>query len=437
MQLVTRNLRKSGLIACLLLLTLGSQAWSEQPITLEMWSHWQGEAVKMRFVEEIITEFEALHPDIRVHLRWIPKNRIYQSLSGLLPKGMGPDIFYADPFPAQLVRWMDKGYVLNIENSFDWNRFEPHSYDGLRNSSATGIYGVPIELAEYAIYYNKKLFAQAGIRIPQRGKFTANEFFEAVKTLRAHHIIPLAAGNQDRGIVSNLLFHGLLLRFAGIEKLQGLKTGRTSWRDENITAAFRYMKQLIDVGVFPKEMNRLSYAEGRALFVDGEAAMTTEGTWFFGKLADAEGHLPPHLEQWLGAMDYPAVPNGKGNQATERMTGGCYLIRESSSHTKEAVQFLQFMTSEHNGRKWIQYTQSPFGVRIDFKEQLSLPFLKELFNSRLDVREYLVPGVASMFDQATMQIWMRDVGQVFMGGGISVEEVLQRLEYATESDVNL
>lgn len=406
---------------------------SEERITLEMWSHWGGETMKMKFVEETIQAFEGLHPHIKIKLHWIPKARIDQSLRVSLPKGQGPDIFYAAPYPFQAQPWVKAGYLLDLKDKLDWDRFEPSSYKLFWEYPDGGIYGIPLEVAEYAIYYNKAIFAEAGITVPESGKFTTKEFLEIVNMFRAKGIIPIAIGNQDRGDASNMLFQGLLIRFAGANKVMGLMTGETLWTDPDIIAAFTYMKQLIDAGVFPEDLNRLKYEEGRALFVQGKSAMYTEGTWFFGKVADEQGNLPEGLQGRLGAMDYPTVPGGKGNSAIERFTGGCYVIRKESPHTQEAVQFLDFMTTAENALKWVKYTQSPCGMKVGFAEHVSYPFLQELFTSRGEVKEVVVPATGMLLGPAEYKVWARDVGIAFMGGGLSVEEVIQRLAEAART----
>ena len=127
-------------------------------------------------------------------------------------------------------------------------------------------------------------------------------------------------------------------------------------------------------------------------------------------------------------MDYPTVPGGKGNQAIERMTGGTYVIRQSSQHTEEAVAFLNFLTHEENGLKWIQYTQSPFSVNVGFKEHVSQQFLQELFASRADTSDLLVSGIGTFFNVEEYKVWTRDVGIAFMGGDMPIEEVIRKLD---------
>ena len=414
----------------LCLTVMAVPGFSAEKITLEMWSHWGGETMKMKFVEETIQAFEASHPDIRIKLQWIPKNMIQQSLQVSLPKGEGPDIFYAEPYPFQAQPWVQGGYLLDLKDQLDWSRFEPSAYQLLWEYPDGGIYGIPLEMAEFAIYYNKAIFADAGIAMPASGRFTAEEFLNVVKTFRTKGLIPVAVGNQDRGTASNMLLQGMLIRFAGAEKIKGLLKGETAWTDPDIVAAFTYMQQIIEAGVFPEDMNRLKYQAGRELFVQGKAAMYAEGTWFFGKIADEHGNLPAGLQGKLGALDYPTVIGGKGNAAIERFTGGSYVIRKTSPHTEAAVKFLDVMTSPENALKWVNYTQSPCGVKVGFAEHISSPFLQELFKSRGAVKDVVVPGIGTLLRPEEFKVWNRDVGMAFMGGNLSVAEVVQRLAKA-------
>ena len=93
------------------------------------------------------------------------------------------------------------------------------------------------------------------------------------------------------------------------------------------------------------------------------------------------------------------------------------------------------MTSQENGLKWIQYTQSPFGVNVGFMENVSYPFLQELFKSRGEVKELIVPGIGAILNPEELKVWTRDVGISFMGGSISVEEVIQRLDKAAHKNL--
>ena len=97
------------------------------------------------------------------------------------------------------------------------------------------------------------------------------------------------------------------------------------------------------------------------------------------------------------------------------------------------MEFLDFMTSRDNALKWLQYTQSPCGVNVGFAEHVSYPFLQELFRYRGEVRDFVVPGIFALLNSEESKVWARDVGIAFMGGSISVEEVVQRLAKAART----
>lgn len=88
------------------------------------------------------------------------------------------------------------------------------------------------------------------------------------------------------------------------------------------------------------------------------------------------------------------------------------------------------MTSAENARKWTRYTQSPVSVNAPLAEAVSAPFLAKFFAARQDCREILSPGIADLLSEEEYESWVRDVGILFLGGDLSVEETLQRLEAA-------
>ena len=410
---------------------------AEENSALEIWTHWTDGRTTggtETFLEETISDFEALYPHIKVKSRLLSKFRIIENLNTLLPLGKGPDIFYADPMPFQAHPWVLNGYLLDLRELLDWSRFRKDAYELPWQYPDGGIYGFPLEVAEYAIYYNRKIFAEAGITIPSSGKFSTGEFLNVVRMFRERGIIPIAIGNQDEGFASPMLLQGLLIRFAGAEKIKKLPLHETLWTDPDIVAAFRYMKELVDTGIFPKDMNRLTFQQGRELFLRGKAAMCVDGTWFFSKIADKDGNLPGTWHDNLGAMDYPTVPHGKGNRSIERITGWSYVVRKDSPHIREAVQFLNFLTYRPNALRWFRYRQQLYGINLDFTEHISFPYILELFRSRADVQDIVIPGPMFLLNPKELDVWKYDVGMLFMGGKLSVEEITQRLADAARSE---
>ena len=72
------------------------------------------------------------------------------------------------------------------------------------------IYGIPVSKEISYIYYNKDLFAQAGIEAPEVAFETWDEFFEVCDKLLEAGITPLGMDTADAGWLTNLWYSALI-----------------------------------------------------------------------------------------------------------------------------------------------------------------------------------------------------------------------------------
>ena len=86
---------------------------------------------------------------------------------------------------------------------FDEKDLEFNSYEGK-------VYGIPVSKEISYIYYNKDLFAEAGLEAPDVAYETWDEFFDACDTLKSKNITPVSMDTADLGWLSNLWYSGLI-----------------------------------------------------------------------------------------------------------------------------------------------------------------------------------------------------------------------------------
>ena len=77
-------------------------------------------------------------------------------------------------------------------------------------SSDGKVYGIPVSKEISYIYYNKDLFAEAGLEAPDVAYETWDEFFDACDTLKSKNITPVSMDTADLGWLSNLWYSGLI-----------------------------------------------------------------------------------------------------------------------------------------------------------------------------------------------------------------------------------
>lgn len=160
------------LLIVLLLLPVGIFAGGQQesvdensPITLEFWTHEDPnrDALENRYVEE----FMAANPGVTINRVTHSSKKIFELVLTAFAANAGPDIFNMQIEQAY-------SYIIN-------ERVAPVDYDAIGYTGAQEmmdqyidgsmdsvymngeVYGIPLELNNWAIYVNKRVFADAGL----------------------------------------------------------------------------------------------------------------------------------------------------------------------------------------------------------------------------------------------------------------------------------
>jgi len=134
---------------------------------------WQDGTVEA--VEEIVDEWNAARPDIQVEIIWQLWENVDNYLLTGFQAGQGPDVFHEDAimcyeygmlgYAEPLNRYLDAGTLADTPQK---------SWDGVSDDQGN-IYGVPFLQETLVVFYNKALFADAGITPPADGMVTWDE----------------------------------------------------------------------------------------------------------------------------------------------------------------------------------------------------------------------------------------------------------------------
>ncbi len=235
-----------------------------------------------------------------------------QKLRVALGSPQPPDVFF-NWGGGNLKEYVDAGKVEDLTSLLDGDpelkgSFIPSVLDAAKIDGK--YYGIPMRgVQPVALFYNKKLFADAGAQPPK----TWNDLLGLVDTFKARGVTPIAlAGSQAW---TELMYAEYLLdRRGGPEVFQAIRDGEPdAWRDPAVLQAMRDIRTLVDRGAFGTKYASVGYDVGGAstLLAQGRAAMHLMGSWEY---VNQLGQSPRFVKEGnLGWAAFPTVEGGKGD----------------------------------------------------------------------------------------------------------------------------
>ena len=138
-------------------------------------------------------------------------------------------------------------------------------------------YFIPFNIHYAALFYNPKVWAEAGIEVPD----TWAGLLEAFAEFEMQGIDPIALGSKFRW-PGQFWFDYLLLRTAGPDYRNALMAGDASYEDAEVVHAMTVWQSLIDAGYFVDGANAYDWVDAADQVANGQAAVTLMGTWIGG-----------------------------------------------------------------------------------------------------------------------------------------------------------
>jgi raffinose/stachyose/melibiose transport system substrate-binding protein len=255
--------------------------------------------------------------------------------------GSLPDIFIAQATQLQTLAKTGKLFNLAPALAADpaWKKaFYPGAFESLTGSKGE-IWGIPEERDTVGIYWNRALFAKAGLRsFPT----TWAQFLTACKKLKQVGVIPFA---MDGDWVTQLMWANLIgTRPGGAQfLLSGIKKG--NWASNPmVVRATDFLKSLHTAGYVNKDAFSGDYQNAANPFLQEQAAMIANGPWMVA--ADIKGSAAK--KTLYAQIAYAPSPGWtKNGQGVIVLNGNAGVASGTRDPAKQAavIAFEKFATS--------------------------------------------------------------------------------------------
>jgi len=317
-----------------------------------------------RAAEEIIARFEEQHPSIDIQREVMPTEDVRAVIEARLRSHQRPDVFTYDTGPgfggvladAGLLRPLEDAYRQNGWNIYDWAKRRA-TYNGT-------VYGVPDQVEEIVVYYNKEL-------VPEEPK-TVDELRRIADELKGQGIIPLAFGNQEQWPAGHMFSIGMS-NVLGREGLVDLFYGDGRWDTPEVVKPIDlFFRDFVESGYYPESVNGVAYDGANTLFYSANAAMLPTGTWLVPEIVEAIQDFE------VGFFPFPSI-DGSSISPPAGLGSGLFVAK-NAKNPEGAITFIDYLLQDDTARLIVEKTNTIPAHPVNM-EGLDVP---ELFKQVLD-----------------------------------------------------
>lgn len=302
-------------------------------VHLTLWQNY-GADDKARATTALIAAFEKLHPNVKITDVSQPGTNYFALLNAAAISGSGPDLAVEFTGSYDLIY---QNYELNLKpylTSAEVAGISGGDYASAGFNTKDGLLVVPLDHDSYIGYYNKALFAKAGIKsVP----LDWSQLEADCTQLKAHGITPMIYGNTGALVLGAEFYPWFDMTYlmAGIyapTQFKDLYAGTISWTSRAILSQLEKWDALRAHGCTNSDV--LTNSNTLSEFVQGKGAMIVDGTFDSATLESGLGKnlgvfVPPYSDTPVhGITQYP---------------GDGYAVMKYSKHIPQAVEFEKFL----------------------------------------------------------------------------------------------
>jgi multiple sugar transport system substrate-binding protein len=404
----------------------GSGSGAAAPVTISYLTHWPPETVAK--LQAAADAFTSANPNVTVDIRAVPFGNLLSTLRTQAASPNGPTITgIYDLWLPELVRdgiaaKAPDAVASDAEASWTPNILQGATVDG-------ALYGYPNEIDVYALNYNKKLFAEAGISEPPK---TWDELTSAAEKLTKRD----GSGNvtqQGFGLI-NSWAAGVVHPWLSMTLSNGgtLVDGTTPTIDQaNAVATTDLYERLVTSKITDPTMgtaNATTTGPFLDNFTSGKTAMIIMANWWESALKSAMGDAFADV----GTAPIPVGPDGDGSHSVSYSWLTAVNANASPEQQDAAWKFLTWLHSPDSGEKGSAMGDMLMSMGIlpcrtsdveAYATELGEPFLKAYVDSLANAVPFpIVLGGQEMTEALQKQIENVEFGRASAGDAMKAAQ---------------
>ena len=331
------TLQKSVLAALLL---ASSVALTAPRSTLTFWHYF---ADRTDLFQALATEYEA-QTGVAVKLELLPGDVLGQKFQAAAQANTLPDISASwTGIGDALAPYAKAGQIMNLQTAMDagWkNSFVKAQLESVSFATKNtwgvkpGVYLVPLDSVNMQIFYNKTLFAKAGItQLPR----SYDELLAVSQRLRKAGIEPFISGFGSWGIPA--FGQPYMWNMIGKATIERTYLGQARYDSAPWVNYLGLFKRMADANMLATGGITLDFPAAESMFGNGQVAMLYDGSWGIGVLKN----IAPQFKDY-GVFAPPPMDGARYPLYINGGVGATLFINGQSPRAKDALAFVKWIT---------------------------------------------------------------------------------------------
>ena len=387
---------------------------AEEAVTIRSFAHMTS-SEKIGTWEAIGEEFKANNPGFALEHEDTPFDNYNSLMKTKIAAGDAPDLIFGRP--------ANRLDLIKADSVCDVTPYVDYTYIDDATKAAVSFegkpYGAPLDLTLRLVFYNTRLFEEAGITsVPK----TRTEFIAACEALQAKGVLPLFFGCKDQGVFWSHIFY---CDFFGApfskdtNFMADMMARNRKWVDaDNFRASLERTEALLAYG---QDIPYAStYNEEEDMFAAEKCAMIINGTWSLSS-------VPPKNPN--GPFDVFVLPitDDPSDLVMNAMIDDCWMIATQSENKELAGKLASFAISPEGSNIWVKGTGSVTTVQgtTEMGNFLGIKVNEYIRDSGLPMfNAHTVPNLEGAFDAN----WQTIIEEFGSDNNRSADKTLQALD---------
>lgn len=341
---------------------------TEEKAELKFWTfHTNAER---EFMESLPEKYKAVNPNVNVTYENFPESDYMGTkLTTAFAANSGPDVFVMSS--GDFLKYANSGVAMDLTSYYTdaiLNDFLPSSIDAVTVNNK--IVGIPFEVELLGLYYNKDMFAAAGINVPK----TWDDLISATQKLKKDDVAPLVI-ETTKGYYQNFTWYPFLWQTGANILDAATKTG--TFEGDGVEKSLKLWGDLINAGA-PSKLS-IPLTNDISLLGTGKAAMQICGTWAVATLESE------YKDTNIGLAPLPIPEGGK---AATCAGGWKMMVNSKSTNPDAAAKFAMWAFAEDVNvpLEWCTKTKFAYSPRksvVEAGKEIYSKGLREVFTNEI------------------------------------------------------